>query len=251
MLDERRGDGHDANVSAIEELLRTLEAHLHSRKRDAVQRISQLRTALEVYERSLEYEFVRNYALEHQLPLPKSPHPSLLEAKRQLLACAAALPPSEPVTTAKLPAPAGPIAAPPTPPAEATRPASERPAPAEPSALHRVVTKARPLVIVGGVAKMDKLQLFPAELRACIEWIETTRQGTHAIGNLANRIRHHRVSVLILLDGLVGHRHTDPLVAAARDAGIVAVYAGKGGQAALARALRQVDKMLGQQASAG
>lgn len=116
--------------------------------------------------------------------------------------------------------------------------------------MHDVVSKTRPLVIVGGLAKLEKLQLFPEDLRACVEWIETTRQGTHAIGNLANRIRHHRVSALILLDGLVGHRHTDPLVSAARDAGIVAVYAGKGGQAALSRALGQVEKMLGQQSSA-
>lgn len=190
---------------------------------------------------------MRTYAAEHNLPLPRPSQPSLLEAKRQILACSAALLPLEPRVDEQNAETA------PRPSAVSTTPAPnapERIAASVESPLHDVVSKTRPLVIVGGLAKLEKLQLFPEDLRAYVEWIETTRQGTHAIGNLANRIRHHRVSALILLDGLVGHRHTDPLVSAARDAGIVAVYAGKGGQAALSRALGQVEKMLGQQSSA-
>src|SRR5690606_39524209 len=64
----------------------------------------------------------------------------------------------------------------------------------------------------------------------------------YAIGNLAQRIRQRRVSALIVLDAAVGHKHSDPLVSAAREVRIPTTYAHKGGVAALARAFTQDRK---------
>jgi hypothetical protein len=92
------------------------------------------------------------------------------------------------------------------------------------------------LVVVGGVARMERVSFAPREVRDTIEWIDTTRHGTHAIGNLAQRIRARRVGALVMMEGLVGHRHSEPVVGAARVASVPVAYAGKGGRNSLARA---------------
>jgi hypothetical protein len=98
-------------------------------------------------------------------------------------------------------------------------------------------------VVVGGPGRQTKS--VPTDLESQLEWIDTTRQGTVAIGNLTQRIRGGRVAALVLLEGLVGHRHSEPLVGAAREAGIPLAYAGKGGRTALERALGDVVARLG------
>jgi hypothetical protein len=129
--------------------------------------------------------------------------------------------------------------------------ATSAPQPSEPGSvgtprwptLERLVGDA-PIVVVGG-SRGEKLAWLPSSLRAKVEWIETTRQGTHAIGNLAQRIRQRRVLALIVLDGVVGHKHSEPLVTAAREVKIPTAYANKGGTGALARAFTQLEKMVG------
>ncbi len=98
-----------------------------------------------------------------------------------------------------------------------------------------------PLVLVGGVVRRDRIAFAPPEVLDRLEWIDTTRQGTHAIGNLAQRVKAGRVGALVLMEGLVGHRHSDPITHAAREANIPFEYAGKGGRAALARAFISVN----------
>jgi hypothetical protein len=49
------------------------------------------------------------------------------------------------------------------------------------------------------------------------------------------------VAAVLILDRVVQHKHTEPVIAAARDA---AVLAGQGGKASLLRALEQVEEML-------
>jgi hypothetical protein len=116
--------------------------------------------------------------------------------------------------------------------------ASEETTSAAPSSPPSARVHLLPIVVVGGVGR--KAASLPAELEERVEWIDITRQGTVAIGNLTQRIRAGRVAALVLLEGLVGHRHSEPLVGAAREAGIPLAYAGKGGRAALDRALGDV-----------
>jgi hypothetical protein len=77
-----------------------------------------------------------------------------------------------------------------------------------------------------------------------VEWVDTTRQGTHAIGNLERRIKDKRIGALLILEGLVQHRHSDPLVSTARGAHIPHAYGGKGGRSAIAHALGELELML-------
>jgi hypothetical protein len=97
-------------------------------------------------------------------------------------------------------------------------------------------------VLVGGVIRSDRLGFLPREVIERLEWIDTTRQGTHAIGNLAQRIKARRVAALILMEGVIGHRHSDPVVHATREVGIPMEYAGKGGRNALIRALISINQ---------
>jgi hypothetical protein len=106
-------------------------------------------------------------------------------------------------------------------------------------------SESAPIVVVGGSSKPPKLDELLGPLGPRVDWIETSRQGTHAIGNLAQRIRQRRVSALIVLDAAVGHKHSDPIVSAAREVKIPTTYAHKGGATAVARAFTQLEKMLG------
>jgi hypothetical protein len=65
----------------------------------------------------------------------------------------------------------------------------------------------------------------------------------HAVGNLPQRIRQGRVSGVVILDRIVSHKHTEPVVAAAREARVPVAFAGQGGKASLARALAQLEEM--------
>jgi DNA-binding LacI/PurR family transcriptional regulator len=75
--------------------------------------------------------------------------------------------------------------------------------------------------------------------------VDTEREGAHAVGNLPQRVRQRRVAGIIILDRAVKHRHTEPVMAAAREAGIPIAFAGQGGHASLARAFAQLELALG------
>jgi len=45
------------------------------------------------------------------------------------------------------------------------------------------------------------------------------------------------------LDRVVSHKHTEPVVAAAREARVPVAFAGQGGRASLARAVAQIEDM--------
>jgi hypothetical protein len=84
---------------------------------------------------------------------------------------------------------------------------------------------------------------LPAEIAADAEWIDTERDGVHAVGNLPQRIKQGRVSGVVILDRVVSHKHTEPVVAAAREARVPVAFAGQGGKASLVRALSQLEEM--------
>ncbi|HEY6723523.1 MAG TPA: hypothetical protein VI197_05800 [Polyangiaceae bacterium] len=86
--------------------------------------------------------------------------------------------------------------------------------------------------------------MLPPELEECTEWVDTERDGIHAIGNLPQRIRQHRVGAVVILDRAVQHKHTEPVLAAARDTNTPVAFAGKGGRGSLLRAVEQLDQRL-------
>lgn len=228
--------------SAFEQVLEAVRAGLHARKADLARRVEQVERALEAYEAAVEDELALHYAAEHGLkrPRPRGAPPQV--AAEALLAAVMNLP--------ELASP--PSVAPASLPPETAPPESlAEPEPAEVEAVStlwpRLLARARraPLVVVGGVSKRERGLEVPVALKAHLEWIDTTRQGTHAIGNLERRIRAGRLTGLVVLEGMISHRHSDPLISAARQVGLPCAYAGRGGRAALTRALDELEAALG------
>ena len=98
-----------------------------------------------------------------------------------------------------------------------------------------------------GALSRDRSDSVPEGFGEHIEWIDTERDGVHALGNLPQRIRQGRVAGVIILDRAVKHKHSEPALAAARDAHVPTAFAGQGGRASLERALTQIEGMLGAQ----
>jgi len=105
--------------------------------------------------------------------------------------------------------------------------------------------QAGPVVLVGGIAKQEKLERLNRQYGIEFEWIDTQRPGMHAISGLEKRVRDGRVLAVVVLDGLLGHKHYEPIVEAARHARIPVAYGDKAGKASLAAAFREIDAKLG------
>ena len=123
-------------------------------------------------------------------------------------------------------------------------PPDEEPEP--PSELPHVRERAQagPVVLVGGIAKQEKLERLHRQYNIEFEWIDTQRPGMHAISGLEKRVRDGRVLAVVVLDGLLGHKHYEPIVEAARMARIPVAYGDKAGKASLAAAFREIDAKL-------
>jgi hypothetical protein len=211
--------------SAFDDVVESVRAALNAKRTEVAERIATLESALRGYERALEFEIAESFASEHQLKHPARQERAS-EAALKLSRAVASLPELAPrVTPGKgTPEP---------------EPAPEREAP--------VTAKARThsgkLVIIGALAGREKSGALPADVAADAEWIDTERDGVHAVGNLPQRIRQGRVSGVVILDRVVSHKHTEPVVAAAREARVPVAFAGQGGKVSLARALSQLEEM--------
>jgi hypothetical protein len=213
--------------SAFDDVVDSVRAALNAKRSEIAERIATLESALRGYERALEFEIAESFATEHQLKQPARQERSA-EAALKLSRAVASLP--ELVARARAQAPSS---------EPELEPASERDA--APTARARV--HAGKLVIIGALSGREKSGALPAEAAVDAEWIDTERDGVHAVGNLPQRIRQGRVSGVVILDRVVSHKHTEPVIAAAREARVPVAFAGQGGKASLARALAQLEEM--------
>ena len=211
--------------SAFDDVVDSVRAALSAKRTEVAERVASLEAAVRGYERALEYEIAESFATEHRLKHPAR-HESASDAALKLARAVAALPELVTRNQAKKAAPEA-------------EPASEPP----PLAIAKPRAHAGKLVIIGALAGREKSGSLPAEVATDAEWIDTERDGVHAVGNLPQRIRQGRVSGVVILDRAVSHKHTDPVVAAAREARVPVAFAGQGGKASLARALTQLEEM--------
>ena len=77
-----------------------------------------------------------------------------------------------------------------------------------------------------------------------LEWIETDQAGTTTTSALEGRLRGGHVAAVVVIEGLVGHRHSEPVVAAAKLAGVPLAFAGTGGLGQLREALESIERSL-------
>jgi len=211
--------------SAFDDVVDSVRAALNAKRSEVAERIATLEGALRGYERALEFEIAESFATEHHLKHPARQERAA-EAALKLSLAVANLPELVPRAKPQKGAPE-------------PEPESEREAVPTPKAR----THPGKLVIIGALAGREKSGSLPAEIAADAEWIDTERDGVHAVGNLPQRIRQGRVSGVVILDRIVSHKHTEPVVAAAREARVPVAFAGQGGKASLARALTQLEEM--------
>jgi hypothetical protein len=126
---------------------------------------------------------------------------------------------------------------------ESTPPVAELP-------LLRASSERGPVVLIGGIVKGEKIDLIRQRFGLDVEWVDTSRMGTGTVATLEKRVRENRLAALVLLDGLLGHKHFEPLIAAARQVGLPHAYGGRAGAGSLLRAFRELEGALGRQAAA-
>ena len=238
-------------TSPIDELLENLRAALAARRRDGAARIDRVEAALGSYRRAVEQQIASEFAAEHRLKAPQKVGISVARAAEELRDAVLELPEvapllersggeldsAEPGTNGAMTLRA-PVSAKPTP-----APVAEAPGGSWPHL--RAALVSQKLVVIGALSR-DRSDSVPEGFGEHIEWIDTERDGVHALGNLPQRIRQGRVAGVIILDRAVKHKHSEPALAAARDAKVPTAFAGQGGRASLKRALTQIEGMLGE-----
>jgi hypothetical protein len=230
-------DPKDATLSPLTQIEAHVTSALRAKELAALEPLRNVERALVEYRHALEAHVAMEFAREHQFKQPAPSSRTPREAAELLLRAVNAL--AELRSADKVHE----LIAEPT---LERASAAQKPQPEVPASLASLghALASGPIVIVGGLARTDRLARIPEAVRNAIEWVDTARSGAHAIGNLAQRIRQKRVAGLVIIDGQVSHKHTDPLLAAAREVNLPAAYAGKGGQNALMRAIASLEHML-------
>lgn len=227
--------------SPLAELVLEVERSVRAASLNVERRLGPLESALAAYRRAYEAEAAREYALGHSLPAPTTSGASRDTAARVLRDLVLELPELTETAPSVDQAHVEPRA-------EGRSLRSLRSTPTPPSPLTTVLPHVaaaaheRTLAILGSLA--GRKRELPEPLDARTEWIDTSQGGAHAVGNLPARIRQGRVFGIIVCESVISHKHTDPVIAAARAAGVPVGFAGKGGNAGIARALRAIEGQL-------
>jgi len=236
--------------SPLDDVLLGIESAIHLRKRDVGGLLAPIEAALAAYRLAAETEAAREYCAAHSLPAPRGAVLSRSLSAERLAQAVAALPELPSALSSAVSASASsersstdPLAAP----SSAHR--SEPRASAVPTCvtaalpnLVRAVKNGR-LVVIGAFA--GRVRTLPEPLGTATDFIDTARDGVHAVGNLPQRLRQGRIVGVVICDLAISHQHSEPVVHAARAAHIPVGFAGKGGNAALARALESLEAQLG------
>lgn len=257
--------------SPVDQLLERLRASLNVQRRDAVTRVEHIRAAADAYLSAVEADVVREFASTHgfghdpkpkisagaaaaaatllklvsalpELSAPAKPTDQDVSSASSTPSSGAGKPASASAAPAAVSAPRA-AASPPAPTPKAAV-ASPQPGPSGPRPALNALGHKRPLVVVGRLGKKDRLVSLEAELPPNLEWLDTNQNGMAAIGNLERRLRERRVGALVLVEGSLGHKHTEPLISAARQFDIPFAYANKGGKASILRALDEIEATL-------
>jgi hypothetical protein len=100
------------------------------------------------------------------------------------------------------------------------------------------------VVVVGGLARREKLERLKALLGFEPDWVETDKPGQQAIRKLEGRILDGKVAAVVVIEGLIGHAQFEPIARATRQTGTLLVYGDKAGKAALDKALHEIETRL-------
>jgi len=99
-------------------------------------------------------------------------------------------------------------------------------------------------VLIGGVAKPDILERVEREHGLEVEWAALNGRNAEAHRVVLRRIRSKRVGAVVVLEGLVGHSLTVPLIHACKVAETPFAYGGRAGSEQLRGAFGQLELAL-------
>lgn len=227
--------------SPLDGLQDRFEQSVHLKRQEVLSRTGPLEGAVRAYRLAVESSIARSLAASHSLPEPRGSVLTPEAAALELFKVVSALPElrargAEQVAGARTNE---------APPAKAElKPQSPAEGEASNATFPKIFAlgqKAR-LVVVGALSGRRKS--FPEPWADALEWLDTSSGGTHAVGNLATRIKQGRVLGLVICDGAIQHKHAEPLLAAARSAGVPVAFADKGGARGVLRAFETIEGQL-------
>lgn len=235
-------------MAALEDLLKSIQSELELPRRDHNAQLSALKMALEVYERALGEAQIAKYCEDHSIRKPVLSAPSPKDAARALLEKVEGLPELEHALLAQRNLEAADAF-------EAEKDEFDEvvtlPAVEESEISKQFRLKFPELTSAAEIGKMlifgafaGRTKKLPGVLAESGEWIDTSGDGTRTVSSAVKRIRDGKVFAVIICEQAIAHQHADPVVASARNQKIPLAYAGKGGAAALARALESLEERL-------
>lgn len=231
--------------TVFDDLIKSIESDLNLGRRDLEERLGPIRAALESYERAVLEQRALDYCQAHSLRRPKTAGIPVPAAARALLHLVRSLPELS-ASSETTP----PTETPQTPPEEVLPPPKVEPEMDEVAArfkekfpaLSRALEDGR-LLIFGAFSGRTKA--LPGPLDGVTDWIDTATDGNRIVAAAVRRITSGGVLGVIICDQAISHQHSDPVLRAARTHKVPVAFAGKGGNASLARAFETLEEALG------
>jgi hypothetical protein len=106
------------------------------------------------------------------------------------------------------------------------------------------VAQASSVLLVGGVTQTSTVDRVQRELSLCLEWIPVIGQNPAARRNVIGRIKRGKVGAVIVLEGLVGHSLSGPVLRACKTTDTPFAYGGRAGSEQLHAAFRSLEESL-------
>jgi len=236
-------------VSALQELLQSIESEIALARLDAQKRSTPIAEALAAYGVSLEEARVKKYCDDHSIRPPKFKGLTPTDAAEKLLDIVEKLPELAQLLLARRALESVEVPNDDLPSASGLTDSSQELD--QESAIDEQFRLKFPELSAG--AHLGKLLIFgafngtnrrlPGPLAQAGEWIDTS-SGSRTVASAVRRIQSGHVFAVIICDQAIAHQHAEPAVNSARNQKIPVAYAKKGGTAALARALETLEGML-------
>ena len=108
----------------------------------------------------------------------------------------------------------------------------------------RLVQLGKPIVIVGGICKRQKLQLVAERFGLEVEWHEIDSDSQRDTDVIVRRIKGGSVAAVILLMGLMAHRVSKKVIDACQSCNIPYTTGDRAGTGSLETALSDLERKL-------
>jgi hypothetical protein len=99
----------------------------------------------------------------------------------------------------------------------------------------------KPMVLIGGTPMADKVQTILKRFGLGVEWLGIEGSGLRLVDGYVHQIENHSYGVVILLEGLSGHKQMNLLADACKTSGTKWAYGHRAGVGYLAQCFDQIE----------